>query len=408
MKKAFILKTAALLTLFPLFSSLCLTSCGDETANGSESVSAVEKENEVMLIRDISSVELVKEIKVGWNLGNTLDATGSTVNSETGWGNPKTTFEIIQAVKDKGFNIVRIPVTWYSHTGDAPDYKIDEDWLNRVNEVVDYVLDNGMFCILNSHHEEWMFPSYEKEEENAERLTALWTQVAERFKNYDEKLIFEGLNEPRWKNTEFEWSGGNEEGWEVVNRLNAVFVETVRGTGGNNELRHLMLPSYAASAEPKAYKALKLPENDDKIIVSIHSYTPYTMALAAGGKGMWLPDRNGATDPIDNLFKGLKETFTDNGIAVIIGEMGARNKDNLGYRVLWADYYIGRSREYGIPCLFWDNGAFYGGGELFGLLDRYTLTWTFGEIADAMVNAANEGKPLLSHITDIAELGIEE
>lgn len=126
-------------------------------------------ERKQMEMRNITSVELVKEMVVGWNLGNTLDATGSSgLNTEIGWGNPITTKEMIDKLKETGFNILRVPTTQESYLGPAPDYIIDTAWLNRVNEVVEYGIENEMYVILNLHHEEWHFPSidnYEKAKE---------------------------------------------------------------------------------------------------------------------------------------------------------------------------------------------------------------------------------------------------
>ncbi|MDR0197372.1 MAG: glycoside hydrolase family 5 protein [Oscillospiraceae bacterium] len=342
-------------------------------------------------MRNIPSTELIKEIKAGWNLGNTLDATsGEGLNSELSWGNPKTTFEMIEEIKKAGFDAVRLPVSWGKHLGGAPDYEVDSAWMDRVEEVVGYVLDNGLYCILNTHHESWLFPDEENEAENTKQLTALWRQISARFADYNEKLIFEGMNEPRLHGTRYEWNGGTEESRMVVNRLNAAFVKTVRGSGGNNKLRHLMVTGYAASADKTGdgqwiFESLELPENDDKLIVSVHAYLPYSFALKMPGGAKWLLEKEGSTRSINELFDGIKEVFTDKGVAVIIGETGALNKDNLEARTNWAKYYFGKGREYGIPCFWWDNGLVSGGGELFGLFNRRELSWSFPEIKDAIL-----------------------
>ena len=151
-----------------------------------------------LTIADISSVELVADMKIGWNLGNTLDAVGGVgIMSETAWGNPKTKQEMIDKILEAGFNVIRIPVTWDGHFGPAPEYKIHDIWLARVKEVVDYAYNKGAYVIINTHHEEWYMPTEENKVANGEQISALWTQIAEYFKEYDEHLIFEGLNEPR-------------------------------------------------------------------------------------------------------------------------------------------------------------------------------------------------------------------
>ncbi len=392
MKIKKILETA--LTLALVFQ---LTACENEQ------VEEIEEET-VSNFKEITAMELVSEIKVGWNLGNTLDSRGTSgLSAERSWGNPTTSPEMIAEVKNAGFNAIRIPTTWEFHIGEGPDYIIDADWLGRVNEIVDYAVANDMYIILNTHHDEWYFPTYETEKEDTEQLVAIWKQIAERFKDYDEHLIFEGLNEPRLRGTQNEWTSGTDESRDVINNWMAAFVETVRSSGGNNDKRFLMLTPYCASSNPEAYKALILPENDKNIIVSIHAYTPHSMCLADGGRGNFLSSVEGAVRDIDKLFTGLKETFVDNGIPVIIGETGARNKDNLGNRVIWADYFFSKSAECGIPAFWWDNGAF-STGEAFGMLDRHLVNWRFPDIVKAIMTAIENKAPLYTGITDVSEL----
>lgn len=374
------------------FMLLSLSGCGDkntadggEAANDSDSTEQAPYVNVVNdEIRDIPSIELVKEIRVGWSLGNTLDSNGGTgVDSETSWGNIVTTKEMITTVKNAGFNIIRIPVTWGIHMDE--NNVVDEAWMNRVQEVVDYAYSQDMFVILNIHHEEWHDPYYETEAESTEKLKALWTQIGTRFAGYNEKLIFEGLNEPRKRNTGVEWNGGDDEGREVVNHFNAAFVETVRGLGGNNAKRHLMIPGYAASSTDSALRAIKVPEGDDKIIISVHAYTPYAFALSDDfAARKFSPDDSSANDII-YLMDTLKTTFIDKGTPVIIGEFGARAKANEDIRAEWATFYVSKAKEIGVPCLWWDNGAFSGNGENFGILNRHSCTWEYPVIIEGLM-----------------------
>lgn len=374
------------------FMLLSLSGCGDrntaevgEPASDSETAEQTPYVNVVNdEIRDIPSAELVKEIRVGWSLGNTLDSTGGTgVDSETSWGNILTAKEMITAVKDAGFNIIRIPTTWGIHMDE--NNVVDEAWMNRVQEVVDYAYSQDMFVILNIHHEEWHDPYYETEAESTEKLKALWTQIGTRFEGYNEKLIFEGLNEPRKRNTGVEWNGGDDEGREVVNRFNAAFVETIRGLGGNNAKRHLMIPSYAASSTDSALRAVKVPEGDDKIIISVHAYTPYAFALSDDFSARkFSPDDPSANDII-YLMNTLKTNFIDKGTPVIIGEFGARAKANEDIRAEWAAFYVSKAKEIGVPCLWWDNGAFSGNGENFGILNRSSCTWEYPVIVEGLM-----------------------
>lgn len=335
-----------------------------------------------LTIRDITSAELVADMRIGWNLGNTLDATGGTgMSSEWSWGNPKTTQEMIDAVLEQGFNVIRIPVTWQGHFGEAPDYKIHGVWMQRVKEVVDYAYGRGAYVILNMHHEDWHFPSEDNKEAASQQLTILWTQIAEAFKEYDEHLIFEGLNEPRKKGTAVEWNGGDKEGRDVVNHFAQVFVETVRATGGNNSLRHLMVTGYAASSDKKALEAMVLPE-DEKLIVSVHAYTPYNFALNTAGTSTWDIDKD--RWDIDYLMNTIDEVFLSKGIPVIIGEFGAMNKENEAERVEWISYYLTKAKEKGIPCIWWDNNVFTGDGEKFGLFDRRSLEFPYQDLLGAL------------------------
>lgn len=281
-------------------------------------------------MQDVSPMDLVKEMKIGWNLGNTLDAVGGSigVNMEMAWGNPKTTQEMIDTIIDQGFNVIRIPVSWGGQMGGAPAYTVLPAWMDRVQEVVDYAYSRGVYVIVNIHHEDWHFPSEENKDAAAEQLTALWTAIATRFRDYDEHLIFEGMNEPRKTGTSVEWNGGDQEGRDVVNYLDQVFVDAVRATGGNNTIRNLMVPGYAASSSDAALKGIVLPQ-DDHLIVSVHAYTPYDFALNTAGRSTWDND----TRDIDHLMEILDELFLSKGVPVIIGEFGAMNKDNEQERV---------------------------------------------------------------------------
>lgn len=357
-----------------------------EVTTAPEETPTPEVEEENLTITKMSSKELVSNMKIGWNLGNTLDASGGIgVFSESAWGNPVTKKEMIEDVINEGFNVIRIPVTWDGHVTTDGTYKIADNWLERVKEVVDYAYDQGVYVILNIHHEnEWLYPSYDRQEESTKELKALWNQIALYFQEYDEHLIFEGMNEPRMVGTPNEWNGGNKEGWDVVNAYNQAFVETVRATGGNNKYRHLMVPSYAASSNTNTLKALVLPE-DEYLIVSVHGYLPYNMALSDSNVTTFDPTNKEDTREIDTLVKDIDELFIQKGIPVIVGEMGTRNKENLQDRIECAKYYVGATKEIGVPCVWWDNNSFTGSGETLGLYDRRQKTWVYPEIVQAMM-----------------------
>ncbi|MCL2084969.1 MAG: glycoside hydrolase family 5 protein, partial [Oscillospiraceae bacterium] len=348
----------------------------------------------IMDFKELTAAQLMAEMDAGWNLGNTMDALrsvyGLPTQHETAWGNPVTTPEMIQLLADTGFSTLRIPVTWEPHIG--PDYTINAGWLDRVQEIVDYGIDCGLYVIINMHHEEWHFPSVENVEEAEAFLTAVWAQIAARFGGYSEKLIFEGLNEPRMKGTPQEWSGGTEQARAVINKWNLAFVQTIRAGAGHNDKRWLMVPTIAASADETPLKGFVKPR-DDKVIVSIHSYTPYNFALntRALQDTAFDPSNPAHTNDIDAMLKRLDTYFVSKGIPVVIGETGCLNKGNPEDRVNWAGYYSGKAASYGIPCIWWDNGIQQSStGEAFGIMDRRNAEWWFPEIAEAFINARKQ------------------
>ncbi len=331
----------------------------------------------------MSAAEIVKDMKIGWNLGNTLDCynvTWEVSDFETAWGNPRTTKAMIDTVKKAGFNAVRIPVSWNEHMNGN---KIDGDWLNRVNEVVDYVIDNDMYAIINVHHDDytWLNPSKADEAAVKAKLVSIWEQLSDRFKDYDQHLLFEGMNEPRIIGGQDEWTGGTAEEREVINHLFQAFVDTVRKSGGNNSSRALIITSHAASIEADAVNDIVVPD-DDRIIVSIHYYSPWDFAGGENGKSDWGSDSE--KKELDKGFDFLKSKFIDKGVPVIIGEFGATNKNNDSVRASYMEYYVKSAKSRGITCFIWDNGT----KDEFGLLDRNSLTWYFKNVVDATVKGA--------------------
>lgn len=399
--------------LLILCAMLCLTGCGkvkDATAitriqgNETNSKSSLTKKQlsdskkqteqdsigEVGVgdMEELTAMDIVKDMKIGWNIGNTLDSTRTDITRldapykfETAWGNPKVTQELIDAVLDAGFNVIRIPVSWVNHLGPEPEYQITESWMERVQEVVDYAYNKGAYVIINVHHEDWNYPYYDNLERASIQMEAVWRQIAAVFKDYDEHLIFEGQNEPRKVGTALEWNGGDAEGWEVVNQINQVFVDTVRASGGFNPYRILMIPGYAANCTV-GIQQVKVPENDTRVIISVHAYEPYDFALNQNGRSTWNYD----TTAIDKLMSDLKTLFIDKGTPVIIGEFAATNRDNESERAQWAAYYVHAAKEIGVPCIWWDNGIFVGDGERLGLFDRHTYKCEYPEILSALMN----------------------
>lgn len=353
------------------------------------------------------AISFVHNMKIGWNLGNTLDAISDTnlvdeLKYESSWSGIKTTKKMIETIKEAGFQSIRIPVSWHNHVS-GDDYIISEVWLNRVQEVVDYAIDNDMYVILNTHHDvskEFYYPSLDHLESSKKYIRAIWTQVSERFSSYGEKLIFEGMNEPRLTGTNYEWwldlsKPECKEAIECVNQLNQEFVDTVRKSGGENASRYLLIPGYVASYQYAIINDFVLPKDsiNDRLIVSVHAYLPYDFALRnpkeSGSTSEWNSKITGCTKEIDTFLNSLYHKFTKNGIPVIIGEFGARDKgNNLESRVEYATYYIGAARANGITCFWWDNHAFKGDGENFGLFDRKNCTIKYPQILQGLMKYA--------------------
>lgn len=306
---------------------------------------------------------LLEKIDIGWNLGNTLDSYSGTelgknegLSSETAWGNPKATQEMIDLVKDSGFNAVRVPVTWYNHMDS--DYVIDKEWMDRVQEVVDYVVNNDMYCIINVHHDTgangWLRASDTNLEEDKAMFAAIWTQIGARFADYDEHLLFEGFNEIL--NDANEWVSPDSRAVEIVNELNQLFVDTVRASGGNNGERILIVNTYCAGGNSQVTKDFVLPTDPakDSLVVEAHIYQPYDFTAEE------FPEvTKWSKESVDSYLKNMYVSFVQKGIPVIVGEFGCVDKDNAGARQAWAKYYVETCRDYGIKCFWWDNGTAY-------------------------------------------------
>jgi len=346
---------------------------------------------------NITAFELAKDMGAGWNLGNTLDSVLNTggipyvTRQETFWGNPATTREMIKLLSDSGFRTLRIPVTWERFIGSPPDYTVNPALINRVQEIVDWAFEFNMYVIVNTHHESWNFPSFENETA-AHILKSLWHQIASHFAGYCEKLIFEGMNEPRMVGTNYEWRGGTPEAREVINEWNSIFVDTVRAAGYNNEKRFLLIPTYAASSDDIVINDMRVPANDDRIMVSVHAYTPYDLALnTRSSRNTFDPNDPNDIRDIDGLFTRLNRVFISNGIAVVMGETGILDKaGNTEARVAWADYYTSVAANTGIPCIWWDNGIKEAtNNEAFGIMNRQVPEWHYPEIVTAFIK--NQG-----------------
>jgi endoglucanase len=308
-------------------------------------------------MRGLTAKQIVCDMFAGWNLGNTMDSSPN----ETSWGNPTTTQAMIDAVKAMGFNAVRIPVTWASHIGAAPGYTIDKAWLDRVEVIANYVLGTSMYAIVNTHHDDaWVVITSAGQAAGVTEATAVWTQIANRFKNYGDHLIFETFNEPHGPNNPY--GGGDATQQAVLNAYNAAALAAIRGTDGKNATRFVMLPTHGASPPTAAINALVIPNNDPNVLISIHTYDPNGFSLNAS------PTK---------------------GTVPVIGEWGSVASDDLASRVAHAQFYAQQARQRGAVPIWWDNGGCSGSGG-FGILNRKAnpVSWCFPTIAQALIAGA--------------------
>ena len=336
-------------------------------------------------LKNADTEAILEDMGLGWNLGNSLDATGgSGLDTETSWSNPKTTQALIDKAKSLGFNTVRVPVSWGKHVS-GDNYTIDSAWLARVKEVVDYCYKNDMYVILNIHHDTkssasasgaGYYPRSSAYSSSEKFVTSVWSQAAEYFKDYDYHLIFETLNEPRLIGTGYEWWFNKwnipsevKDAIDCINKLNQKAVDTIRDTGSNNRGRLIMCPGYDASIDGATVSGFKLPTdisgNKNRIAVSVHAYSPYNFAMNVGS-GSTSTYTSSIKSELRDLFSTLKSNFRDKGIPVVIGEFGSTDKNNTAERVKWATDYTALAKKNNIPCVLWDNNAFavYNGSSI--------------------------------------------
>lgn len=349
------------------------------------------------------AMELAKKMKIGWNLGNSLEATSTTAASETMWGNAKTSKKLIDAVKAAGFNTVRIPCAWSAYIVDNNTYKIDENWLARVKEVVDYCVDNNMYAIINIHWDGgWRDenPFYKDQEVILEKHTALWKQIAVYFRDYDEHLLFAGTNE-----VHAGYSDPSAENIDVQLSYNKTFVETVRATGGKNHWRNLIVQSYNTNID-YAVDYLTLPQDivANRIMAEVHYYDPWDFAGdESSNKFLWgkyfLGNANASSSneaELDTAFAKMKSNFVDQNIPVVLGEFGAilRTKlpeipyaNHIKSRNYYLKYVTQSAIKNGLVPVYWDNGNVNNLG--FGLFDRSTGEQIHTDAIAAIVKSAS-------------------
>lgn len=350
----------------------------------------------------------------GWNLGNTLDSNSGDVNNmwietwsartpsdyETAWGQPQATRELFHMFKEAGFSTIRVPVTWYPHIGTVTvtdnrwdmstwtGYEVDPVWMARVKEVVDDVIDEGLYCILNVHHDTgdastaWLRADNAVYAATRERYCSLWNQIATTFRDYGEQLLFESFNE--MLDAKGNWNASTSEAHQVINLYNADFVATVRATGGNNVHRNLVLNTYCAGNHSAVLQDFRLPEDEIEghLMAEVHSYSPYRFAFE-NDNPITVFDAS-CEQEIKRQMDGLNTYLVSRGIPCVIGEYGCTTSRPESEIAKQLACYVTQAARYNIPCLCW---MLLCDGD-----DRSVPKWSRPNLKDAIIKAYNDIK----------------
>lgn len=347
--------------------------------------------------------DYVPQIGLGWNLGNQFDSNnGYNSATESSWGNPVVTEQFFQCLSAAGFNTIRIPITWMGHMGASPTYTIDETWFSRIEEVVTQAIDANLNVIINIHHDGansqyWLNIKTAANSDSISQctnaqITAVWTQIANRFEKFDNHLIFEGFNEIH--DGDWGWGTNRSDGgkqYAELNEWNQTFVDAVRATGGNNANRFLACPGYCTNPDLTVANWVKPNDSaENRILCAVHFYDPneYTLTnkytewghtASSDKKESWGDEAN-----VTSTFSKLKNTFVDNNIPCYMGEIGCvrrGNENDEQFRRYYLEYVTKAARNANIPVIIWDNGGTGTGNEQSGMFNRTT-----GAVVDDYAN----------------------
>ena len=366
------------------------------------------------------------EVTAGWNLGNQFECSpsgqdGESVaicdpdnadDAEMGWGNPKVTKKIIKAVRDAGFNAIRIPVRWQFHITNPSAMTISKTWMSRIKEVIGWCLEYDMKVIVNVHHDKWLEsrPFHANKEENCQKLALLWMNIANELNKYDYRVAFAGTNEVHLPG---EWGNPTTENLEVQNAYNQTFVDIVRATGGNNLKRHLIVQTYVCNADFGVYNGDFIIPTDIEgngngyMSVEFHYYNPWEYC-GTGEYYYWgdpykqygdAPQSDEKT--IADFFDKLDKEWGAKGLGLVLGEWGVtihyknpvagRMKENMGY---YCKVLVSEARKRGFSTFVWDNNRVGNGADHFAIFDRnnnmkIVADWTIKGIKDGVADTQN-------------------
>lgn len=383
-------------------TSTASTTAAEHTSKSTESSTDTTKASEnkpsqtAGKMRNITSQQLVEDMTFGWNLGNTLDVcqadrdgdgkinehveAGEKVD-ETLWGNPKATKELFTSLKKNGVNAVRIPVTWRDHMDSNGN--IDREWMDRVQQVVDYAYSQGMYVIINVHHDgggdpkfgAWIIEESQKDYNTfLKKYKNVWKQIAERFKNYSDYLIFESMNEVGFDTL---YNKNKADAYNLINKINQDFVDIIRATGGNNAKRHLLIAGYYTDIERTCDSLYKMPDDKaGRCILSVHYYTPWDFCTC-DIKHTW--GTKSEVRQMETLIGKMKKNFVDKGIPVIIGEYAASGSD-LSSCIFFIEKLNKLCSDYGIATFIWDSGR---------QVNRKTYKWRTPQYLEALKRATS-------------------
>jgi|GEM_PF-647890 endoglucanase len=334
-------------------------------------------------MRNLSRGQYVKNMLVGWNLGNTFDGSGT----ETGWGQPVTTQAMIDAVHAKGIKTLRIPCTWNQHHGASSPWTITPAFINRLAEVVNYGLNDSMYVFINTHHDGTSLYNLSSTDPTVTaRVASIWGQIATYFKDYSDYLAFELFNEPN-AGASSPYGGGNDVNRAALAAYQTAAIAAIRATGGNNATRMIIVQGISAS--PIQASTATIPVPDNYTMVSTHTYDPTGFSLN-GSPTTWgsKSDSQSVVKNLDNLMSWL----ATKGKVVVLGEWGNTAADDLASRVKHAYYYAQQVVSHGGVPVWWDNEGF-NGKDGFGLLNRKANppSWQFPTVVQALVDGAKSG-----------------
>ncbi|MGW0521651.1 glycoside hydrolase family 5 protein [Crossiella sp. NPDC003009] len=363
-------------------------------------------------VNQLNAAQIVANMGAGWNLGNQLEANINGTPGETAWGQPTITQALIDKVRAAGFKTIRIPVSYLRHIGAGPNYTINSSWLNRIQEVVNYAYNRGLHVLINMHGDgyktisnSWLICDSSAQATIKAKYQKVWQQIAQRFQNYDQRLILESMNE----NFDGQFGNPTQPCYSNINSYNQIFVDTVRRAGGQNSSRWLLVPGWNTNIDYTAgnygfvlptdqYRSPSIPANEKRIMISVHYYSPWDFAgeekdtITQWGRGSTNPARKstwGQEDYLDSQLKKMYDTFVRKGYPVVVGEYGSIDKSsadssNNRYRADYARAIVSVSKKYGAATVYWDNGET--GRHGFGLFNRRTLAVTQQGIINAIMS----------------------